>query len=187
MEVKMNKTLVIYSSKYGYTEKYAQWLAEEPDIDICESKNLNVDKLNDYFTIIFGSSLYAGKNKGATMLVNYFEQIKDKRIGLFTVGVFDTNSDENIANINKELNKVITPAIREQIRIFHLRGGIDCRNLSFSHKMIMKFVHSSLLKKPENELTDGDRDILALYGKDIDFSDKKTLTPIIRYCTQTGK
>ena len=37
-------------------------------------------------------------------------------------------------------------------------------------------------EKPENELTAGDKDFLSIYGKKIDFSDKKMLTPIIQYC-----
>ena len=117
-KLKMNKSLVIYNSKYGYTEKYAQWLAEELNADICKNKNLNVDKLKNYFTIIFGGSFYAGRNKGAITLVKYYEQIKDKKVVLFTVGMFDTNSEENIIGINKDLSKVITPEIREKIKIF---------------------------------------------------------------------
>ena len=177
-----NKIVVIYSSKYGYTKRYAQWLTEELHADSCESKNLPIDKLKDYFTIIFGSSLYDGRNKGSVELVKYFEQIKDKKVVLFTVGMFDPNKEENSININKELDKVITPEIREKIKIFHLRGGIDCSNLSFPHKMMMKFACSTLSKKPENELTAGDKDFLSIYGKKIDFSDKKMLTPIIQYC-----
>ena len=180
----MDRKLVVFNSKYGYTKKYAQWLAEELNADICESKNIEADNLKNYSTIIFGSSLYAGRNKGAVMLVNYFEHIKDKKVALFTVGMFDTNSEENIIAINKDLNKVITPEIRKKIKIFHVRGGIDCQNLSFSHKMMMKFAHATLSKKSESELTDSDRDFLALHGKKIDFSDKKMLEPIIEYCSQ---
>ena len=182
MEVKLNKTLVIYTSKYGYTEKYAQWLAEELKADICENEKINVGKLKDYSTIIFGSSLYAGKNKGAVALVKCFEQIKDKKVVLFTVGMFDIKSEENIISINKELSKVIPPEIREKIKIFHVRGGIDCHNLSLQHKIMMKFAHSTLSKKSKNELTDGDKDFLSIYGKKIDFSDKKMLKPIVEYC-----
>ena len=176
----MNKTLVIYNSKYGYTERYAQWLAEALHADICKNKNLKDAQWKNYSTIIFGSSIYAGKNKGANMLVKYYEQIKDKTVALFTVGMYDTNSKENIVGINKELNKVITPEIRERIKIFHLRGGIDCQNLSFVHKMMMKFAHAHFSKKPENELTDSDKDFLSFYGKKIDYSDKKMLAPIIQ-------
>jgi hypothetical protein len=48
--------------------------------------------------------------------------------------------------------------------------------------MMMKFAYTTLSKKPESELTDGDKDFLALNGKKIDFSNKKMLEPIIQYC-----
>jgi len=41
----MNKTLVIYSSKYGHTKKYAEWLAEDLSADICDDKNLKKEML----------------------------------------------------------------------------------------------------------------------------------------------
>ena len=177
----MNKTLVIYHSKYGHTKKYAEWLSEELGANIYNGNELNISILKDYSAIIVGSSLYAGSNKGARLIAKNFEQLRDKKVALFTVGMFDTNSAQNVLDINKELDKVITPEIREKIKIFHLRGGIDCENLSLPHKVMMKFAHSALSKKPESELTDGDKDFLEIYGKKIDFSDKKMLEPIVKF------
>jgi len=61
----MNKTVVVYNSKYGYTKQYAQWLAEELNADMFNGKELKKNMLNDYSTVLFGSSLYAGTNKAA--------------------------------------------------------------------------------------------------------------------------
>jgi menaquinone-dependent protoporphyrinogen IX oxidase len=175
----MDKKLVIYSSKYGHTKKYAEWLAEELQADICDIKNIL--PVQNYSTIIFGSSLYAGRNKVATLIVKYFEQLKDKKVVLFTVGILNPNSETNLVETNKELDKVLSPEIREKVKIFHIRGGIDSSKLSISHKIMMKFVQSIVSKKAENERNDSERDFLAVYGKTIDFSDKKMLEPVIRY------
>ena len=175
------KIIVIYSSKYGHTKKYAQWLAEELNADICEAKNLNADTLEDYAVILFGSGLYAGKNKAALLIVNYFEQIKDKKVVLFTCGLADVSNETNIININQALDKVITPEIRNKIAIFHVQGGIDYANLNFLHKTMMKMLYAKISKKPENELTAEDKEFLATYGQKIDVSDKKMLEPIIQY------
>ncbi|MCL2041628.1 MAG: flavodoxin domain-containing protein [Bacteroidales bacterium] len=177
-----HKVLIIYHSKYGHTKKYAQWLAEALSADICESGNLKNDMLKDYATIVFGGSLYAGKNKAAALIVKHFEQLKNKKVVLFTCGVADVNSEANIVNINKSLDTIITPDIRDKIKIFHLRGGIDYDNLSFLHKTMMKIVYSQLSKKPDSELTDENRDLLATYGQNIDFVTKEMLEPIIQYC-----
>jgi len=76
----MNKTLVIYSSKYGHTKKYAEWLAEDLNADICDDKNLKKEMLNSYSVILFGSSLYAGKNKSALLIVKYVDFTDRKMI-----------------------------------------------------------------------------------------------------------
>ena len=175
------KTLVIYHSKYGHTKQYAQWLAEELNADIYESKNLKNSMLDDYSAIVFGSSLYAGSNKAASLIVKHFEQIKDKKVVLFTCGLAYVTNETNIININKALDKIITPEIREKIKIFHVQGGVDYGNLSFLHKMMMKMVQKSILKKPADKRTDEDIEFLETYGQKIDFSDKKMLEPIIQY------
>ena len=180
----MNKTIIIYDSKYGHTKQYAQWLAEELIADLCEAKKLDVNLLNDYATIIFGSSLYAGKSKAALLVLKHFKLIRYKKVVLFTCGVADITKESNIISINMALDRVITPEIRSRIQIFHVRGGIDSERLTFLHKTMLKMAFSHLSKKPEHELTDEHRDLLATYGQKIDFSDKKMLEPMIEYCRE---
>jgi menaquinone-dependent protoporphyrinogen IX oxidase len=180
----MNKTIIIYDSRYGHTKKYAQWLAEELNASICEIKNTNATTWNDYSTFVFGSSLYAGRSKAALTIVKHFKQLRDKKVVLFTCGVADVTKESNLVNINKALDKVITSEIRSRTAIFHLRGGIDYANLNFIHKAMMKMVYSQLSKKPDSELTDENRDVLATYGQTVDFSNKEMLAPIIQYCRE---
>ena len=180
----MNKTLVIYSSKYGHTKKYAEWLAEDLSADICDDKNLKKEMLNNYSVLLFGSSLFAGKNKAALLIVKYFEQMKDKKVVLFTCGLADVSNETNTIGINKALDRVITPEIRNKIKIFHVRGGIDYDNLSFLHKTMMKMLHSKVSKMSENELNDENKEFLATYGQKVDFMDRKMIQPIVEYCLQ---
>jgi menaquinone-dependent protoporphyrinogen IX oxidase len=180
----MNKTLIAYYSKYGHTKQYVQWLAEELNADICEIKNLNFNNLKDYSTVIFGSSIYAGQNKAAVSIVKHFKQLKNKKIVLFTCGLTDTSSEAIIADRNQQLETAIPPEIKEKIKIFHLRGGMDYENLNFLHKTIMKMLFKSLSKKPVEELTEKDKDILTAYGQKVDFSNKEMLQPIIAYCLE---
>jgi menaquinone-dependent protoporphyrinogen IX oxidase len=175
------KTLVIYNSEYGHTKKYAEWLTEELNAEICNGKHLKKSMFDDYAAIVFGGSLYAGRNKAALLLVKHFEQIKNKKVALFTVGMFDTSNEEICMGINKELDKVIPFTIREKITVFHVRGGIDCQSLNFPHKLMMKFAHALISKKSEEKLTDSDKDFLSIYGRKMDFSDKKMLEPVIQF------
>jgi menaquinone-dependent protoporphyrinogen IX oxidase len=178
----MKETIIIYDSKYGYTQQYAQWLAEELNADLCEIKRMNINVIKDYSTLIFGSSIYAGRSKAALTILKHYKNIERKRVVLFTCGLSDVGKESNIATINKGLDRILTNEIRSRIQIFHTRGGIDYSRLSFVHKAMMKMVFSHLSKKPENELSDENRDLLATYGQVVDYKDKKMLEPIIQYC-----
>ncbi|WP_334310276.1 flavodoxin domain-containing protein, partial [Clostridioides difficile] len=48
----MKSVVVIYKSKYGSTKKYAKWLSELLSCDIFETKNINIEKVMKYDTII---------------------------------------------------------------------------------------------------------------------------------------
>ena len=60
----MDRTVVIYKSKYGTAEKYARWIAEELD---CEVRSLDETKARDlepYDNIIYGGGVHAGGIEG---------------------------------------------------------------------------------------------------------------------------
>ena len=56
----MAKIVVVYKSKYGSTEKYAHWIAEDVKADIFKADNVKLDILLDYDTIVYCGGLYAG-------------------------------------------------------------------------------------------------------------------------------
>lgn len=53
------KTIVIYKSISGFTEKYAKWIAEELGADIEKQNKASQKILKKYNTIIYGGSLHA--------------------------------------------------------------------------------------------------------------------------------
>jgi len=60
----MNKTVVIYESKYGYTRRYAKWIAEELSCPVYERKRFRPQDFSRYQVIIYGGGLYARKSSG---------------------------------------------------------------------------------------------------------------------------
>ena len=76
--------------------------------------------------------------------------------------------------------KILT-AEQMELPIFHLRGGIDYSRLGFVHKSMMGMLKKMLESKPEQELTGEDRQILATYGKIVDFTDRASIRPLIEW------
>ena len=79
--------------------------------------------------IIHGGGLYAGGLCGINTIVKHFDVISVKQIILFSCGLADPEDPENVAHIESGLEKVLTPEMREKVRPFHLRGGIDYSRL----------------------------------------------------------
>lgn len=168
----MSKTVVVYESKYGYTRKYAQWIAEELDGDLYERKKVKAVDLLKYDTIIYGGGLYAGGVSGIDLIVKSFEQIKDKKLVLFTCGLADPEDSGNVNHIRESLRKVLSTEMMEKIMIYHLRGGINYGKLGMVHKSMMAMLHKVMAKKDYNSLREEDKQMLDTYGKEVDFTNR---------------
>ena len=57
------KSIVIYSSKTGFTERYARWIAEDLQCTCKPIKDVNSSELSDYDCVIYGGWLMAGNIK----------------------------------------------------------------------------------------------------------------------------
>lgn len=51
------KAIVVYTSKYGTTEKYARWIAEGLHCPAKELQDISAQDLTAYDTIIYGGGL----------------------------------------------------------------------------------------------------------------------------------
>ena len=180
----MAKVLVMYHSNYGVTKKYAEWIASELNADIYSVNNINQSILVNYDTIILGGGLYAGSIKGINLLINHFENIKNKKLIIFTCGLADYSRIEHQNEINNRLKKKIPGEIFKIIKIFYFRGGINYKKLSFIHKIMMWLMKVVTEKKGIEKLNDEDKEFLLTYGKTLDFSDKSSIAELVEYCKQ---
>jgi len=177
----MKRIAVVYQSKYGATRKYAEWIAKELSCDLFEGKDIKASDLEPYDTIIFGGGLYAGGVNGIKLLTKNFSKFSQKNLVLFTCGLADPADSVNTENIKKGLNKVLTEEMQEKIKVFHLRGGMDYSKLSPMHRTMMNLVYKMAAKKNQDSLTEEDEEMLESYGKSVDFTNKETILPLIKY------
>lgn len=146
----MNETVVIYKSRYGSTKKYAQWISESLNADIFESNKIRSNELGKYKTIIYGGGLYASGITGFSLIRKNFNKLKDKNLILFTVGLANPIDKEQFAPI---LEKNLSEEMKSKITVFHFRGAIDYKKLSFIHKSMM-----AMLKKSVERIDEDKRD-----------------------------
>jgi len=179
----MKNIVVVYKSIYGSTKKYAQWIAEEIGADSFEHSEIGAKGLTGYDIIIYGGGLYAGGIAGISMITQNYEMLKDKKIVVFTVGLASTDKKEVFIPI---IEKNFPKGMHGNIEFFHLRGGIDYKELSFVHRAMMAMLKFALSRKDPNKLSDDDRELLATYGGKVDFTDKNTLAPLLLFLKNQG-
>jgi menaquinone-dependent protoporphyrinogen IX oxidase len=170
----MNKKIaVIYQSHYGATRRYAKWIAAELGADIIERKKASATMLAGYDCVIYGGGLYAGGVLGVSLVAKN----PVKNLVVFTVGL----ADPAVTDYSDIMNRGFPDGSNKPLRVFHLRGGIDYKELSLIHKGMMGMVKKAAEKKSEAERTDEDRLFLETYSKAIDFTDRDSITPLVEF------
>ena len=180
----MNKVLIMYNSKYGFTKKYVDWLSPELNADVYPVKKIKPGMLDSYDIIILGSGLFAGNITGKKILISNKEKLKNKKLIIFTCGIADVEDIESMEAINKKILSEMPEELSSQIKIFNLQGGINYSKLSFMHKTLMRITYKALSHKASSDLTRDNIMFLEAYGKDRDYTDKKYITVISDYVRQ---
>ena len=139
--------IIIYGSQYGSTYRYAQQLSEETNIPAVSYRE--APDLSRMHTIIYMGGLYAGGVVGLAKALQGFSIQNGQKLLLVTVGLADPDESKNRDNIRTSLQKQLSPELMERAKLFHLRGRIDYRKLSFGHRMMMRVLYQSLRRIPE--------------------------------------
>ena len=121
-------------------------------------------------------ALFAGSVFG---LKKFATTVTSQELIVITVGLVDTQDDENIRYIRNNIKSQIPTHLYDEDKIFHLRGAIDYSTMGLKHKLMMKFMHGKLSRMPKEELNAESKIILETYGKKVDYVDFNPLQPIV--------
>ncbi len=172
------KSVVIYRSKTGFAQKYAEWIAEELSADIFEGSKVTAHMLTDYDVVIYGGGLYAVGINGVKLITKNIDLLKGKKVVVFATGA--SPSREEV--IREVRDKNFTDEQQKYIKFFYLRGGFDYTKLKPVDKILMTLLKWNLKKK--KELTPDERGMLAAYDIPVDFTRKDNIREIITYVTR---
>lgn len=176
----MTKIAMIYKSKYGSTERYARWIAEETGADLYKSSDVSSAKLTEYDVLVFGGGLYAVNLLGISLFKNNYEKIKNKKLIVFSVG----SSPVSQKTLSSVMEKNFSKEMRQNIRFFHLRGALNYDKMSPKHKFMMRMLKKMLDAKKPEELDADERGILQTFGQNTDFVNRDFIRPIVEYINQ---
>ena len=129
------KTLILYKTKYGSTKEYAQWFSEDSGArDMLSLKEFHQANLEDFDHIVIFSSVYVGQISAGSFLKKHWEQLKDKKIVLLSVGAMPADATES-----QKSYEVLPQAIREHLFYYEkLPGKLDLNKMNFLDRFIIK-------------------------------------------------
>lgn len=171
----MNKTLVIYNSKTGFTQRYAQWLSEALD---CECVKLSAAKNCDfsrYETIIFGGWVCAGSVSKLKWFRSRLPEWAGKKLAVFCVGGVPNDQPEAAEN----LDKMLTAEEKKSVALFYCQGGMNYEKMSAPAKLMMKMFAAAVNAKADK--SEADAGMAKMISTSYDISDRKFIEPIVAW------
>ena len=172
------KTLIVYTSQTGFTQKYAEWLAEDMKADILnlkEAQKKDAGFFDAYDAIVYGGWAMAGNITKVKWFIDKASSWKGKRLALFCVG----GSPNDNPDVEVMLDRVLDDEHKKYIKAFYCQGGFNYDKMNAPSKMAMKLFVSSL-KKKKNQ-TEEEKIMAEMIATSYDISDKKYLAPIVEY------
>lgn len=133
------KTLILFSSSHGTTEKAAQLLKEQllGDVELVNLKECPYPSLVGYNSVIIGSSIYAGsvKSRVKKFLKQNQSVLMTKHLGLFLCCMYEGDKAQ------KQFETAYPQELRDHAISSGLFGGeFLVSNMNFFERQIVKKV-----------------------------------------------
>ena len=155
------KTIIVYESKTGFTERYARWAAEELGCECILLKNASKEKLAGYDRVIFGGWIMANMISGLPKL---------REMGVVPAVVSAVGASPAFEEVIEQM--------REQNQLwetpfFYFEGGVDFNKLGFVQRMMLKTMKKMTEKK--KDMTRQEAAIVQLLAGNFDHTDRGQL------------
>ena len=175
--------LVLYTTRHGATQRYAERIAEPLDALVKDAAYMSGEKAKSYDAVVVGCCVYEGRVRGLEFLQRNAQELSGKRLVVYTCGVNDPQDEQVRAALDAQVSEALGDAAT-QAAVFHLRGAIRWRSLGVLEQVKMrtwmKELRAKSVRTPTEEL------LLSAEGGGIDFSDEADLAPIV-HAARFGK
>lgn len=184
-ERKPGGALVIYTTRHGATQRYAERIAQPLDALVKEAVYAKIDKAKTYDAIVLGCCIYAGKIKGLDFFADHAAELEGKRLVLFTCGLYDPAEEQVRKQLDDQIRERLGDAA-DRVAVFHLRGSLRWQSLGLVERVMMKALLADVRKKPQEQRTRTEELLLESEGGALDFADEMDLAPIV-HAARFGK
>ena len=169
------KGIVLYTSKYGSTRRYARWIAEETGFNLEETKKAGIRDVLQYDTVVFGGGIYASGIAGLSFLRKHIGQLQGKKVIVFCVGA--SPYDE------AAFRKIVARNLKDSLAglpCFYCRGSFDPENMGVLDRSLCAMLRKAVEKKKPEDREIWETALVEAGEEKHDWTDRAYIVPILQ-------
>ena len=124
--------VIVYSSSYGSTKQYAEWIRDETGFPMFESNARSIPW--EAKTVVIGCPIIANKPFLLGWMQKNWDKLRDKNVILFTT----SGADPEAEPVADWIHSSLTEEMRKTIRAFPLPGRFQFSQMSTAHKAMLR-------------------------------------------------
>ncbi len=156
----MKKVAIVYTSKFGHTKQYADWLLEhlgKDDADVINVATFNPTQLLAYKLIIFASGVYGDKMPIMDYIKKNIMGINTAKTMILAVSWYTNDSEEAVQKLVEEN---YPEQLKGKVPLYVVNSGIDKKKVSVADKA--KLLASQVIIEKKDGRSSDDINILAI-------------------------
>ncbi len=172
----MKKVAIVYTSKFGHTKQYADWLAAhlgKDDADVINIAAFNPTQLLAYKLIIFASCVYGDKMPIMDFVKKNMAGVSPAKTMFMAVSWYTTDSEEAVQKLVEEN---YPDQFKGKVPLYVLNSGIDKKKISVADKA--KLLASQVMIEKKDGRSNDDINILAILKGYTDATSEENLDSI---------
>lgn len=172
----MKKVAIVYTSKFGHTKQYADWLAAhmgKDDADVINVATFNPTQLLAYKLIIFASGVYGDKMPIMDFVKKNIMGISTAKTMMMAVSWYTNDSEEAVQKLTEEN---YPDQFKGKVPLYVINSGIDKKKISVADKA--KLLASQVMIEKKDGRSNDDINILAILKGYSDATSEENLDSI---------
>jgi menaquinone-dependent protoporphyrinogen IX oxidase len=137
------RTLILYTSSTGSTQKYAEAIASGIHGDIYPLKKYKWKDIDQYDSIVYGGWVMGNKIQGIDKFLCHIDEMEKKNVLIFASGMSVVTSASRDNLISTNVLDIY------HVRFYQLRGSFDYSKLHFPYSLLMKTSLKQIANDPE--------------------------------------
>ncbi len=176
----MNQRIqVVYWSKTGFTQWYAERIAQALDCAAVDIRTVGRAQLLDCDTLIFGGRAHAGRLLGLSKGKKLAEKIGAKHFVVFATGATPNRAEDTISAF---WNNNLSAEELERIPHFYMQSGLRYEAMGLVDRLMMKGLSAMLRKKKDP--TPEDLEMARRIASSSDYSSTEYIVPLVNHLKQ---